>query len=101
MKIQTKATIRGFDVEVDVRDVLGKIIEKHTSSSRHSDVSIRTEKGIRGVYRSEDISYHGSPSWRHTLITDTPEGIALFEKKERAVELAKELSTLLQEIGDE
>jgi hypothetical protein len=92
--------VQTMKAEVSPIEMLKLLADRYDSHSRVSNtwLSLRNENGIYGVYRSEDVSRHGSLCYEHNLVTDTPEGIARFEKKQKACELAKELQNLVKEI---
>jgi hypothetical protein len=92
--------VQTMKADVSPIEMLGLLADRYDSRSRLSNtwLSLRKENGVYGVYRSEDVSRHGSPCYEHSLVTDTPEGIAKFEKKQKAYELAKELQNLVKEI---
>ena len=79
MKIRTDGATH-HEVMVDVNKVLkasrirlgfADILGETYSHTKHN--------GIEGIYRIEDVSYHGSPTWEHTLITDRESDIKAFE----------------------
>ena len=79
MKIKTTG-LAEHEVTVDVSKVLGSLKIRLRFADRFGeDFDLTTHNGIRGIYKIEDVSHHGSPIWEYTLITDKESDIKAFE----------------------
>ena len=65
--VDASHVLKGLRIRLGFADILGEAYN-HT---KHN--------GIDGIYKIEDVSYHGSPTWEHTLITDKESDIKAFE----------------------
>ena len=79
MKIRTDGTIH-HEVTVDVNKVLKALrIRLGFADVLGEAYNHTNHNGVDGIYKIEDVSYHGSPTWEHTLITDKESDIKAFE----------------------
>jgi len=79
MKIRTDGATH-HEVMVDVSDVLRKLRIRLGLADRFGEAyDLTNHNGIEGIYKIEDISHHGSPTWEYTLITDEESEIKAFE----------------------
>jgi len=79
MKIRTDGATH-HEVMVDVRDVLKALKVRLRFVDIYGEAYDHTNhKGIEGIYKIEDVSRHGSPTWEYTLITDKKSDIKAFE----------------------
>ena len=79
MKIRTIGMAE-HEVMIDVGRVLTTLKTQLGFADRFGkDFALTKHNGIKGIYEIEDESYHGSPIWAYTLITDKESDIKAFE----------------------
>ena len=79
MNIKTNGTTN-LEVMVDASDVLRKLRIRLGLADRFGEAyDLTNHNDIEGIYKIEDVSRHGSPTWEYTLITDKETDIRAFE----------------------
>lgn len=73
-RLKVNATFQE-EVYIEPSEALAKIKEQlGFADDRHSFLCVRDGRLMRG----EDVSYHGSPLYEYTLLSDNPKWVALY-----------------------